>query len=96
MSDKPRWRFPKAEGVIVNEETGEWADGSAALFGDEEEEQQPLRWYPAEPAEHVTDVAAWARWLTFLTTHPEAGRIVRQAALADAHHSLRRLRRRKR
>ena len=80
---------------FVNEETGEWSDGAFAadLLGPEEAGE--VTWHQAPPADHVTDVAAWERWYEYLVSNPEAERIVRLMAIAEARWKIRSLRKRK-
>lgn len=91
-----KWRFPVAEGLYVNETTGEWSDGAfgADLLGPEEVGE--VAWHQAPPADHVSDVEAWERWYRYLVSYPQAERILRLVAIAEAQRKIRFLRRRER
>ena len=74
-----KWKFPRAEGIVIDEETGEWSDG--AFFNDllsEEDQIEPI-WHQAEPEVWVEDIKAWERWRSYLD-QPHAARILRRLA----------------
>lgn len=89
-----RWRFPKAEGIAVREDTGEWSEGPFSNGLLDPDDQVPEVWYQAPPADDVTDPEAWDRWRTFLRTHRDAGDMLRRIAVMEAEAKLRAFRRR--
>jgi hypothetical protein len=89
-----RWQFPRIEGVVVRNETGEWSDTAfhnELLNGDD---QSPVVWHQAAPEDDVADIAAWERWKNYLETGRDVGEALRLRALSEVGAKIRILRQR--
>jgi hypothetical protein len=88
-----RWRFPKIEGIVVRNETGEWSDTAFHNQLLDDDDQLPVVWHQAAPEDDITDIAAWERWTNYLETRRDAGETLRLRALSEAKASIWKLKR---
>ncbi len=86
-----RWKFPKVEGIVTDEETGKWSEG--AFHNDlmsDDDQFEPV-WHQAEPEDWVTDIEAWELWRSYLE-QPLAADNLHRLAVSSVNRRIRNLR----
>ena len=80
-SSRSKWKYPRAEGIVIDEDTGRWSDGAFLNDMLREEDQCEPKWHQAEPEEWVKDIEAWERWFSYLNQPGAASNLHRLAVL---------------
>lgn len=88
------WRWPIAEGVFVDGQTGQWSTEAFAndVLDDEDQIPSPT-WWPAEPGDENEDPEVWRQWIHTLRHDRETAKeALYRVALARAAFAYRALR----